>query len=296
MEAREAWFEGQLDLNPERVVFLDETATATNMERRYGRAPRGERCRLAVPHGHYKTTTVTAALRASGPFAVELMDGATNGARFLSYVTDTLGPALKPGDTVVMDNLAAHKVAGVRQTIEAAGAHLLYLPAYSPDFNPIEFDVFTGAGRRRSFTRAEKAAIVEESYAGGDTVCGVARRHSLTPRQLFGWRRLARLQPSHSAERSLFVPVIVSPEPEPPSKGGSSPGSGSRRPALGGDRLAGGNLQAERRRSAKLFRRRDRPHRGRTSPKPARRAAALGLPDHPGAQGRGLSLSVHAGR
>ncbi len=66
------------------------------------------------------------------------MDGATNGARFLSYVTDTLGPALKPGDTVVMDNLAAHKVAGVRQTIEAAGAHLLYLPAYSPDFNPIE--------------------------------------------------------------------------------------------------------------------------------------------------------------
>jgi transposase len=137
-EAREAWFEGQLDLNPERVVFLDETATATNMERRYGRAPRGERCRIAVPHGHYKTITVTAALRASGPFAVELMDGATNGKRFLSYVTDTLVPALKPGDTVVMDNLAAHKVTGVRQTIEAAGARLLYLPPYSPDFNPIE--------------------------------------------------------------------------------------------------------------------------------------------------------------
>ncbi len=93
---------------------------------------------------------------------------------------------------------------------------------------PRRFDVFTGAGRRRSFTRAEKAAIVEESYAGGDTVCGVARRHSLTPQQLFGWRRLARLQPSRSAERSLFVPVIVSPEPEPPSKGGPSPGSGSR--------------------------------------------------------------------
>ena len=105
---------------------------------RFGRAPRGERCRIAVPHGHYKTTTVTAALRASGPFAVQLMDGATNGQRFLSYVTDTLVPALHPGDTVIMDNLAAHKVAGVRQAIEAVGAHLRYLPAYSPDFNPIE--------------------------------------------------------------------------------------------------------------------------------------------------------------
>ena len=89
-------------------------------------------------HGHYKATNVTAALRASGPFAVYLMDGATNGARFLSYVTDMLVPALTPGDTVVMDNLAAHKVAGVRQAIEAAGAHLRYLPVYSPDFNPIE--------------------------------------------------------------------------------------------------------------------------------------------------------------
>ena len=138
MEAREAWFEGQLDLDPERVVFLDETAAATNMERRFGRAPRGERCRIAVPHGHYKTTTVTAALRASGPFAVSLMDGATTGARFKTYVTHTLVPALRPGDTVVMGNLACHKVAGVREAIEAAGARLLCLPAYSPDFNPIE--------------------------------------------------------------------------------------------------------------------------------------------------------------
>ena len=75
-QAREAWFKGQLDLDPDRVVFLDETATATNVERRYGRAPRGERCRIAVPHGYDKTTTVTATLRAGGPFAIELMDGA----------------------------------------------------------------------------------------------------------------------------------------------------------------------------------------------------------------------------
>ncbi len=94
--------------------------------------------RIAVPHGHYKTTTVTAALRGSGPFAIELMDGATNGARFLSYVTHVLVPALQPGDTVVMNNLSAHKVKGVREAIEAAGARLLYLSAYSPDFNPIE--------------------------------------------------------------------------------------------------------------------------------------------------------------
>ena len=140
MEARQAWFEGPVDLAPERVVFLDETATATatNMERRYGPAPRGERCRIAVPQGHDKATTVTAALRASGPLAINLMDGTTNGARFLSYVTDMLVPALASGDTVVMDSLAVHKVAGVRQAIEAAGAQLRYLPACSPDFDPVE--------------------------------------------------------------------------------------------------------------------------------------------------------------
>ena len=136
--AREAWFDGQLDLDPERLVFIDETAAATNMARRYGRAPRGERCRLGVPHGHYKTTTVTAALRASGPFAISLMDGATNGTRFLAYVSEVLAPVLKRGDTAILDNMPAHKVKGVQDAIEAAGARLLYLPAYSPDFNPIE--------------------------------------------------------------------------------------------------------------------------------------------------------------
>ncbi len=136
--AREAWFEGQLDLDPDRLVFIDETAAATNMARRFGRAPRGERCRIPVPHGHDKTTTVTAALRTSGLVATALFDGATNGTRFLSYVTGTLVPALKPGDTVVMDNLSAHKVAGVREAVEAVGARLLYLPSYSPDLNPIE--------------------------------------------------------------------------------------------------------------------------------------------------------------
>jgi transposase len=119
-------------------VFLDETAAATNMARRYGWAPRGERCRLAAPSGHYKTTTVTAALRTTGLCATALFDGPTNGTRFRSYVTEILVPALRPGDSVVLDNLQAHKVAGVREAIEAAGARLLYLPPYSPDLNPIE--------------------------------------------------------------------------------------------------------------------------------------------------------------
>ncbi len=137
-DAREAWFAAQPDLDPDRLVFLDETATNTKMTRRYGRAPYGERCRIAVPHGHYKTTTVTAALRSTGLVATALFDGATNGERFRGYVTDTLVPVLTPGDTVILDNLPAHKVAGVRDAIESVGARLLYLPPYSPDFNPIE--------------------------------------------------------------------------------------------------------------------------------------------------------------
>ena len=137
-DAREAWFAAQPELDPDRLVFLDETAANTKMIRRYGRALCGERCRIAVPHGHYKTTTVTAALRTTGLVATALFDGATNGERFRSYVTDTLVPVLNPGDTVILDNLPAHKVAGVREAIEGVGARLLYLPPYSPDFNPIE--------------------------------------------------------------------------------------------------------------------------------------------------------------
>ena len=131
--ARLAWFEGQLALDPDRLVFLDETATTTKMVRRYGRAPRGERCRMAVPFGHGKTITVTAGLRASGLTATALFDGPMTGARFRSYVEETLVPTLKRGDTVVLDNLPAHKVSGLRERIEAAGARLLDLPAYAPE-------------------------------------------------------------------------------------------------------------------------------------------------------------------
>lgn len=108
------------------------------MARLRGWAPKGERCRAAVPHGHWKTTTLTAGLRLGGIAAPMLLDGPMGGAAFKAYVEQVLAPELTPGDIVVMDNLPAHKVAGVRQAIEAAGATLLYLPPYSPDFNPIE--------------------------------------------------------------------------------------------------------------------------------------------------------------
>ena len=108
------------------------------MARLRGRAKRGKRCRAAVPHGHWKTTTFTAGLRLDGLCAPMLLDGAMNGEAFLAYVRQVLVPELRPGDIVIMDNLPAHKVSGVRKAIEAAKAQLIYLPAYSPDFNPIE--------------------------------------------------------------------------------------------------------------------------------------------------------------
>lgn len=110
----------------------------TNLTRTRGRAIRGQRIVEAVPHGHWKTTTFMAALRASGLTAPLVVDGAINGELFLGYVQQQLVPTLSPGDIVVMDNLSAHKVAGVRSAIESAGARVVYLPPYSPDMNPIE--------------------------------------------------------------------------------------------------------------------------------------------------------------
>ena len=108
------------------------------MARLRGRARKGERCRAAIPHGHWKTTTFTAGLRLSGLAAPMLLDGPMNGDAFLAYVEQVLAPELEQNDIVIMDNLPAHKVTGVRQAIEKVGASLLYLPPYSPDFNPIE--------------------------------------------------------------------------------------------------------------------------------------------------------------
>lgn len=128
----------QPGLDPDRLVFLDETWATTNMAPTRGRAPRGERLVAAVPHGHWHTTTLLCGLRSTGLVAPLVLDGAINGAAFLAYTQQFLAPTLAQGDVVVLDNLSSHKVRGVREAIEARGAALLYLPPYSPDLNPIE--------------------------------------------------------------------------------------------------------------------------------------------------------------
>jgi transposase len=135
---RRRWRSWQRFMDPARFVFLDETGTATNMARRYGRSLLGRRLVAAAPHGHWRTTTFVAGLRQSGVVAPLVLDGPMTGPAFCAYVAQFLAPALEPDDVVVLDNLAAHKVAGVRQAIAAAGASILYLPPYSPDLNPIE--------------------------------------------------------------------------------------------------------------------------------------------------------------
>ena len=136
--AREAWFEAQVDLEPERLVFIDETWAKTNMARTHGRAPRGERLRMGAPLGHWKTTTLVAALSLRGMTAPVVFDRPINRLSIEAYVEQALVPTLRPGDVVVMDNLSSHKGPKVRSLIEKAGAKLLFLPPYSPDFNPIE--------------------------------------------------------------------------------------------------------------------------------------------------------------
>lgn len=125
-------------MSADRLVFVDESSANTQMTRRYGRSPIGQRLACGVPHGHYQTTTLIAAVRLQGPQAPWLFVGAMDGDLFLAWVKQGLTPCLQRDDVVVMDNLATHKVVGVREAIEAVGARLEYLPPYSPDFNPIE--------------------------------------------------------------------------------------------------------------------------------------------------------------
>jgi transposase len=135
---RALWKEGQGLLDAANLVFIDETGANTRMARRYGRCPKGVRLVCKEPLGGWQSLTFIAALRTTGLTAPFTIGGAMNGPLFLIYVQRVLAPTLKKGDIVLMDNLPVHKVAGVREAIEAAGASLVYLPKYSPDFNPIE--------------------------------------------------------------------------------------------------------------------------------------------------------------
>lgn len=138
MKGRQAWRESQDKLDGDRLVFIDETWASTNMARTHGRCPRGERLRASVPHGHWKTTTCVAALTTRGIIAPWVLDGPINRDAFETYVEKVLVPELPERAIVIMDNLSSHKGPRIREMIEAAGATLLYLPPYSPDFNPIE--------------------------------------------------------------------------------------------------------------------------------------------------------------
>jgi transposase len=125
-------------LDARRVKFIDESGVNLALTRLYGRAPKGERVIDAVPQNYGQKVTMLGALSIQGIEAVMTVEGATDAEVFLAYVEHVLAPTLRPGDMVVMDNLRAHKVAGVQQTIEGRGARLLYLPPYSPDLSPIE--------------------------------------------------------------------------------------------------------------------------------------------------------------
>jgi transposase len=136
--ARRRWIREQGTLDTTRLVFIDETAANTKMVRLSGRCLRGDRLVGHVPYGHWKTITFVAGLRRNGMTAPCVLDGSMTGKTFLAYVEQCLVPTLKRNDIVVIDNLPAHKVPGVREAIEARGATLRYLPQYSPDLNPIE--------------------------------------------------------------------------------------------------------------------------------------------------------------
>ncbi len=137
-EARRQWRDEQATIDPDRVIFLDETWAKTNMTRTYGRCLEGTRLIPKVPCSRWSTTTFLRAMRSSGFIAPLCVEGAINGQVFKAWVEQHLVRELKPGDIVVMDNLSSHKVAGVVEAIEAVGATVRYLPPYSPDFNPIE--------------------------------------------------------------------------------------------------------------------------------------------------------------
>ena len=158
LKQRREWFAGQPDLDPAKLVFIDETGASTNLARKRGRCRRGRRLRAPIPHGHYKTVTLVAGLRLSGLVAQKAFDRPINATSFEDWVKNCLVPTLSKGDVVVMDNLSAHKGPRVEKLIEAAGAELRYLPPYSPDMNPIE--------KAYSKLKAYLRKIVERTVAG----------------------------------------------------------------------------------------------------------------------------------
>ena len=159
---RAQWKKYQGRVDPRRLVFIDETWAKTNMTRTHGRCARGARLVAKVPHRRWRTLTFLAALRCDRIDAPCVIDGPINGQSFLAYVEQVLVPTLEPGDVVVMDNLGSHKRQAIRRTLRAARAKLLFLPAYSPDLNPIE-QVFA---KLKTLLRKAEPRSIEETWKG----------------------------------------------------------------------------------------------------------------------------------
>lgn len=162
---RARWREQQPGLDVGRLIFIDETWAKTNMTRLRGRAPRGERLIARTPHGHWKTTTLIAALDAGGIRCSTVVDGAVNADVFEAFVRQVLCPKLVPGDVVILDNLSSHKRPRTRDLIRARGADLWFLPPYSPDLNPIE-NVFSKIKQRLRSLACRTRAVLWESMQG----------------------------------------------------------------------------------------------------------------------------------
>ena len=161
-EARGAWFARFSGVRPDMLVFLDEFGAATNMRRTHGRAPRGERVVSPVPRGHWEVVSTIAAMTAGGVPCPASFDGATDTGLFVAFVREALVPLLVPGQVVVLDNLQPHKSPEVRRLVESAGAALLLLPPYSPDFNPIEMAI----SKVKTVLRKLARRSVDALYAG----------------------------------------------------------------------------------------------------------------------------------
>lgn len=170
---RQAWWEVVAEIDPACLVFLDESGVTTEMTRRYGWGPRSERVREAVPAGHWRTLTVLAALTIDGVLASMSIESPTDGDIFLAFVEQVLAPRLEPGHLVILDNLGAHKVDGVRQLIESRGASLLYLPPYSPDFNPIE----QAWSKLKQWLRGFKARLLDQLEPALETAIATITTH-----------------------------------------------------------------------------------------------------------------------
>jgi len=160
------------------LIFLDEAGAKTNLTRLRGRAPQGERVHASAPAGHWQTTTIIGSIRLDGSTACMTIEGATDTEIFRAYVRDVLCPTLRPGDVVMMDNLSPHKSDGTSQLIKAAGAEVLFLPAYSPDFNPIE----KMWSKIKAFLRAVEARTPPELVAAIGSALA-----TVTPQNALNW-------------------------------------------------------------------------------------------------------------